>query len=106
MLLDEETGAIAGNPFRIKTGRMDSMPYSESDGEGTVRCKIEGQQAYGNQPLDTRYSEQYLLNNADNSQSWVLSLANMTPALGTPSSKSNNGQTTNGKTGLSGILGR
>lgn len=106
MLLDEETGAIAGNPFRIRTGRMDSMPYSESDGEGTVRCKIEGQQAYGNQPLDTRYSEQYLLNNADNSQSWVLSLANMTPALGTPSSKSNNGQTTNGKTGLSGIPGR
>jgi len=100
MLLEEETGAIAGLPFRIKTGRMDSMPYTENDGEGTVKCKIEGQQAYGDQPLDTRYSEQPLFNSNDNSQNWVLSLANMTPALGTPSSKSSNGSQTSGSTGL------
>jgi hypothetical protein len=99
MLLDEATGAIAGKPFRIKTGRMDSMPYTESDGEGTVRCKIEGQQAYGDQPLDTRYSEQSLINQNDNSQSWVLSLANMTPALGTPSSTTRQ-SSTSGATGL------
>jgi hypothetical protein len=92
MLLDETTGEIVGNPFRIKTGRMDAMPYSE-DEDGTVKCRIEGQQAYGDTPLDTRYSEQGLLNPNDKSQSWVLSLANMTAALGTPSSTTKQSQT-------------
>ena len=85
MILDPATYAIVGKPFRIKTGRMDQMPYSESANGGIVSCRIEGQQAYGKQPLMTRYSEQLDINSADNSQNYVYSLANMTAALGTPS---------------------
>lgn len=96
MLLNEETGAIAGKPFRIKTGRMDAMPFSENDNTGIVRCKIEGQQAYGDQPLDTRYSEQPLLNPNDRSQSWALSLSNMEAALGQPTAMPQQSQTTGG----------
>lgn len=82
MALDPVTFAIAGNPFRIKTGRMDQMPYSENNKSGTVKCKIEGQQSYGNTPLASRYSEQIDINVNDVSQKYVHSLANMTAALG------------------------
>ena len=85
MTLDPTTYAIVGQPFRIKTGRMDQMPYSESASGGVVSCKIEGQQSYGKQPLLTRYSEQLDINSADVSQNYIYSLANMTAALGTPS---------------------
>ncbi len=85
MALDEVTGAIAGKPFRIKTGRMDRMPLSESKGNGVVKCRIEGQQAYGNIPLGTRYSEQRDLNPNDNSQEYVHSLANMKAKIGVAS---------------------
>lgn len=87
MALDPNTYAIAGKPFRIKTGRMDQMPYSENNREGVVKCKIEGQQAYGNIPLATRYSEQIDINPNDISQKYVHSLANMTAALGQASSQ-------------------
>lgn len=85
MVLDPVTYAIAGKPFRVKTGRMDQMPYSESANGGIVQCKIEGQQAYGKQPSMTRYSEQLDLDSGDISQNYIYSLANMTAALGTPS---------------------
>jgi len=85
MTLDPVTYAIVGQPFRIKTGRMDTMPYSESASGGIVSCRIEGQQAYGKQPLMTRYSEQLDLDSADVSQNYIYSLANMTAALGTAS---------------------
>jgi hypothetical protein len=85
MVLDPTTYAIVGKPFRIKTGRMDQMPYSENANGGIVSCKIEGQQAYGKQALMTRYSEQPDLDSADNSQNFIYSLANMTAAMGTPS---------------------
>lgn len=98
VVLDEVTNAVVGLPFRIKTGRIDAMPFSEDD-EGYVRCVIEGQQAYGDSALDTRYSEQPTINPRDISQSWVLSLSNMTAALGTPSSTTRQTSTT----GLSGF---
>lgn len=82
MLLDPDTDAIVGKPFRIKTGRMDKMPYSETDEAGVIKVSIEGQQAYGNAPLGTRYSESRDIDPRDNSQSWVHSLANMTAAIG------------------------
>jgi hypothetical protein len=82
LTLDPVTDAIVGKPFRIKTGRMDQMPYSENAGQGIVKCRIEGQQAYGDEALGTRYSEQIDINPLDKSQNWVHSLANMTPALG------------------------
>lgn len=82
MVLDPVTMQIAGKPFRIKTGRMDAMPYSETRGRGTIKLSIEGQQAYGNQPLNSRYSEQIDIDASDNSQSWVHFLANTQPKLG------------------------
>ena len=82
MALDETTYAIAGKPFRIKTGRMDKMPLTENRGSGVVRCRIEGQAAYGNTPLSSRYSEQIDINPNDISQKYVHSLANMTATLG------------------------
>ena len=82
MALDPDTFAIAGKPFRIKTGRMDQMPFTENNKQGVVKCKIEGQQAYGNTPLASRYSEQIDINPNDVSQKFVHSLANMTAVLG------------------------
>lgn len=86
MLLDETTYAIVGKPFRIKTGRMDKMPLTENKSNGIVKCAIEGQAAYGNTPLGSRYSEQIDLNPSDISQTFVHSLANMSATLGQASS--------------------
>lgn len=85
VLLDPTTSAVVGKPFRIKTGRIDQMPYDEDKGKGIVKCKIEGQQSYGNQPLATRYSEQKDIDPNDISQDFVYSLANMTASFGTVS---------------------
>jgi hypothetical protein len=82
MLLDPVTMGIAGKPFRIKTGRMDSMPFEENNEGATIKCVIEGQQSYGNEPLNTRYSEQIDLNSVDTSQKYVYQLANMSPIIG------------------------
>ena len=78
VLLDPNTYAIAGKPFRIKTGRMDQMPYSENASGGTIKCTIEGQQSYGNSALATRYAEQIDINPNDTSQKYVFWLANVT----------------------------
>lgn len=82
MALDPDTDLIAGKPFRIKTGRMDRMPYSESGRGGVAKVRIEGQQAYGNQPLYSRYAEQRDININDISQTWVHALANVSPEMG------------------------
>lgn len=88
MVLDPVTYAIVGKPFRVFTGRMDQMPYSETKAGGVVKCRIEGQQSYGEQPSLTRYSENIsTVNSSDVSQNYVYSLANMTASLGTPSAK-------------------
>lgn len=84
MALDPDTDLIAGKPFRIKTGRIDNMPFSEQRG-GIVKAKIEGQQAYSNSALGTRYSEQRDISPNDRSQAYVHSLANMSAAIGTNS---------------------
>lgn len=82
MALDPDTDLIAGKPFRVKTGRMDNMPYSENSGQAIAKVRIEGQQSYGDQALGTRYSEQPDINPLDISQKFAYSLANMTAALG------------------------
>jgi hypothetical protein len=82
MLLDKDTGAIAGKPFRIKTGRMDEFPYEENQGKGFYKCVIEGQQAYANDALHSRYSEQIDIDPNDTSQRWVHNLANMSAQIG------------------------
>lgn len=79
----DDNGNVVGKPIRLKSGRMDRMPVEETeDGVGTVTCVIEGYQAYGSEPLSTRYSEQEDIDSADTSQKWVWQLANMTPGLG------------------------
>lgn len=82
----DENEQLIGKPIRLKSGRMDQMPVEEADGsaggEGTVKCVIEGQQAYASPALATRYAEQAELYPTDTSQKWVWQLANMTPALG------------------------
>jgi len=83
MLLNPDTMGIAGKPFRIKTGRIDSMPFEETDKVGVIKCVIEGQQASGNEPLNTRYSEQIDINPNDTSQKYVYQLANMSAIIGT-----------------------
>jgi hypothetical protein len=82
MLIDPDTGAITGKPFRIRTGRIDNMPYKEDRGKGSLNCVIEAQQAYGNEALNSRYSEQSDINSTDTSQKWVWNLANMSPIIG------------------------
>jgi hypothetical protein len=81
-VLDPNTYAIVGKPFRVKTGRIDQMPYSENGSSGMVKCRIEGQQSYGQQPSLTRYTEQNDISPSDVSQNYVYSLANMTAAIG------------------------
>lgn len=88
MALDPDTLAIVGKPFRIKTGRMDRMPFNEANKEAVIKCSIEGQQAYGNSPLGTRYSEAIDINPNDISQNFVYSLANMSPQMGQASAAS------------------
>jgi hypothetical protein len=95
MTLDPDTNAIVGKPFRLKTGRMDKFPYTESK-EGLYKCSIEGQQAYGNIALATRYSEQRDINPNDVSQTYVHSLANMTATIGQNSSGVNSAATGSG----------
>lgn len=81
--LFDDNGALLGNPIRMRSGYMDKMTVTEDDdGQGTVKCIIESQQAYAGPALNTRYSEQREIDSADNSQDWVWQLANMTPALG------------------------
>lgn len=83
LVLLDDSGALIGNPIRLRSGRMDQMPVKEDDdGTGTVKCVIESQQAYATGALSTRYSEQKELDTSDTSQDWVWQLANMTPALG------------------------
>lgn len=88
MALDPDTLAVVGKPFRIKTGRMDRMPFNEANKQAVIKCSIEGQQAYGNSPLGTRYSEAIDINPNDISQNFVYSLANMSPQMGQDSASS------------------
>ena len=101
-LLDDSLD-IVGEPFRIKTGRMDNMPYDESGDKAVIKCVIEGQQAYGSEPLNTRYSEQIDIDNTDTSQKWAHYLSNMTAEIGKKTSVEINniygGGTTGGSSG-------
>jgi hypothetical protein len=88
MALDPITLAIVGKPFRIKTARMDRMPYVEDRNGGRIKCRLEGYQVYNNIASSTRYSEQIDIDSTDTSQKYVHSLANQTPQLGVASAPS------------------
>jgi hypothetical protein len=83
VVLDPDTGAVVGTPFRIKTGRIDQMPYTEDKATGgTIACRIEGQQSYGGEALGSRYMEAEQINAQDTSNKFVFSLANLTASIG------------------------
>jgi hypothetical protein len=82
---DGDTLAPSGKPFRIKTGRMDKMPYTEDRDGGRIKCRIEGQQVYGDAALSSRYSEAIDINPNDTSQKYAHALSNKTPQLGVAS---------------------
>jgi hypothetical protein len=101
VVLDPVTAAIVGKPFRIKTGRMDSIVYDENGEKAQFKCVVEGQQSYGSEPLNTRYSEQINIDSTDTSQKWVYALANMSAKIGTKSAQA----TMNGAGGGGGLAG-
>jgi hypothetical protein len=83
VLFDDVTGAIIGKPFRLKTGRIDQIPYTEdTGGKGILKARIESQAAYAEGSLNTYYSEQRDIDSTDNSQDWVAALSNQTPGIG------------------------
>lgn len=104
LVLNPDTMAIEGKPFRIKTGRMDAMPYDENSDKSRFKCVIEGQQSYGSEPLNTRYSEQIDIDNTDTSQKWVYALANMSAKIGTKSAGATKAAAGLGGGGLGSIL--
>jgi hypothetical protein len=77
-----EGGALAGEPVRAKTGRMDNLKVERRQGEGVVRIELESFAAYSQRAILTRYSEQKELDATDTSQDYVHDLANRTAGIG------------------------
>lgn len=84
----DNTGALVGKPFRVKTGRMDKMPITidPDSGTGTIQLQIESQASYSGEALNTRYVDQPIIDSSDTSQRFVSDLANKVPAIGNPTS--------------------
>ncbi len=80
-LLDENTNLVY-NPFRIKTGRMDTMKAGHTGKTGRIDVEIESHQAFISRALDTRYSEQREIDDIDSSQDYIHDLANKQPGIG------------------------
>ncbi len=77
----DENGVPVGNPWRIRTGRMENMQYKRGgdDGAATISVDLEGYSSYTQEPLFSRYSEQKDLDATDTSQDFVHELANLDP---------------------------
>jgi len=80
-LLDP-TGTFVINPFRVKTGRMDSMTLENSADSGSIEVIIESHQSFISNALGTRYSEQVTIDPTDISQTFIHDLANKQPGVG------------------------
>ncbi len=80
-LLDENTNLVY-NPFRVKTGRIDTMKASHTGKTGRMDVEIESHQAYISRTLDTKYAEQNEIDEDDISQSFIHDLANKQPGIG------------------------
>lgn len=75
--------SLVGQPFRIKTGRMDNMNIGQGrDGENFVEVRIESHQAYSSEASNTKYSEQGDIDSTDISQAYVVDLANRQAIIG------------------------
>ena len=89
-LLDS-ANSIVINPFRVKTGRIDSMVLSDDGSTGSVETVIESHQAYISRALRTSYSEQKEIDPTDTSQDYIHDLANKKPGVGVKSSMGGGG---------------
>lgn len=97
-LLDTAHNLVV-NPFRIKTGRMDTMTLTNSGTAGTITAIIESHQSFISQPLGTRYSEQRDIDPTDTSQDFVHDLANKQPGIGVRTVSSGGGRSSGGDAG-------
>jgi len=79
-LLDTANNIII-NPFRVKTGRLDSISLTDDGSKGTAETTIESHQAYISRALGASYSEQKEIDATDTSQDFVHDLANKTPGI-------------------------
>jgi hypothetical protein len=92
VVLLNSSGAIIGDPVRVKTGRMDQMMHTdgnEGQSESTISVTIESHQAYSSRALNTKYSEQNQIDATDTSQNYVHDLANIQPTIGQPGKATN-----------------
>lgn len=73
---------VIGAPWRLRSGRMVQMEYlrGADDGEASITVDLAGYNAYAQEPLYSRYSEQKDLDAVDTSQDWVHELANLDPS--------------------------
>lgn len=79
------------NPFRVKTGRMDTMTLENNGTEGSIKAVIESHQSFISRALGTRYSEQQDIDPTDISQTFIHDLANKQPGIGVTSSSTDGG---------------
>lgn len=84
-LLDDNS-AIIGTPIRLKTARIDTIEYQGLATEAKLICTIEGHQAWAGEALNSRWSEQKLIDPTDTSNNYVATLANKQPTLGSTGS--------------------
>lgn len=73
---------VVGQPFRVKTGRIDKMNVGQGRKGNFVQCTIESYAAYRSEALNTKYSEQRDIDATDTSQAYVHDLANRTAVIG------------------------
>ena len=92
---------IVGEPFRVKTGRMDKMNVGQGRKGNFVQCLIESYAAYASRALNTKYSEQKDIDATDISQNFVADLANRTAIIGgtVASNPTSSASTVNGSSG-------
>jgi len=78
-----EDGDVIGEPTRIKTGRIDLLQVKQGDKmEGILEVTVEAHQAYAQEALLTRYSEQKDIDSTDISQDYAYKLANEQAEIG------------------------
>lgn len=85
-LLDTSNNVIV-NPFRVKTGRMDTMTLNNTGEKGEIEAIIESHQSFAGRSLGTRYSEQKEIDATDTSQDFIHDLANKQPGIGVATSR-------------------
>lgn len=86
---------LVGKPIRIKTARMDQMPINIDPGAntGTLQVTLESLQAYNDEALFSRYSEQNQIDATDTSCSYMGNLANQQPGIGIQNTAPTSGNT-------------